>query len=98
MGSLQAQEFAELTEQGAISLEQSIRWHLRTNHYPPVPESMVDPCIEAIQIVESSQWGDTDQSDPVTLPDGISWRGQDTAPAWAIVESHHLESFIRWEE
>ena len=98
MGSLQAQEFAALTEQGAIPLEQSIRWHLRANHYPPVPESMVAPCIEAIQIVESSQWGDTDQSDPVTLPDGISWRGQDTAPAWAIVESHHLESFIRWEE
>ena len=30
----------------------------------------------------------------VSLPDGIMWRGQATAPAWAIVDAHHLESFI----
>lgn len=98
MGSLQAQEFAALTESGAVPREQAIAWHLTSNHYPPVPVSMVGPCIESIEIVQRSIWGDADQSERVKLPDGISWRGQDTAPASAIVESHHLESFIQWEE
>lgn len=98
MGSLQAQEFAALTNAGEITLQQSLRWHLRSNHYPPVPESMIDPCIEAIAIVEQSQYGDASRDDHVALPDGITWKGQESAPAWAIVESHHLESFINWEE
>lgn len=98
VGSLQAQEFAALTEAGDITLEQSLTWHLRSNHYPPVPVSMIESCIQAINIVEQSQWGDASQDDRVTLPEGIFWRGENSAPAWAIVESHHLESFIRWEE
>lgn len=98
MGSIQAQEFAALTQSGDIFLEQSLTWHLRANHYPPVPASMVEPCIQAIEICQASQWGDRDQSERVPLPDGILWRGEDSAPAWAIVESHHLESFIQWEE
>ena len=98
MGSLQAQEFASLTQEGTISLEQSLTWHLRANHYPPVPASMVDPCIQAIEIANASQWGDADLNDRVALPDGVLWRGEDTAPAWAIIESHHLDSFIQWEE
>lgn len=98
MGSLQAQEFAALTEEGTISLEQSLTWHLRANHYPPVPASMVAPCIQAIEIANASQWKDADLNDRVDLPAGILWRGEDTAPAWAIIESHHLDSFIQWEE
>ena len=31
-----------------ITLEQAIGYHLQGNHYPPVPLSMVQPCIEAI--------------------------------------------------
>lgn len=98
MGSVQAREFASLTQEGTVTLEQSLTWHLRANHYPPVPASMVEPCVKAIEIVQASQWGDRDSSERVTLPDGVTWRGEDTAPAYAIVESHHLESFIEWEE
>jgi len=31
-----------------LSLSDSIRIHLTSNHYPPVPSSMVQPCIDAI--------------------------------------------------
>lgn len=64
-------------------------WHLRGNHYPPVPLSMVEPCKAAILAVL-----DNDSKQEITLPDGVLWRGQDTAPAWAIVEGHHLEAFV----
>ena len=36
-----------LIESG-IDMESAIAMHLRGNHYPPVPSSMVSPCIEAI--------------------------------------------------
>ena len=98
MGSLQAQEYAALAGSGDLSLHLAIEIHLQSNHYPPVPLSMVEPCIQAIEIANAAQWGDADLSDRVTLPDGVSWRGEDTAPAWALIESHHLDSFIQWEE
>jgi hypothetical protein len=32
------------------------------------------------------------------LPDGITWRGQKSAPAHAIVEGHRLHAWIKDEE
>ena len=98
MGLLQAQEFAALTESGDVSLQQSLTWHLRSNHYPPVPTSMIEPCIQAIEIANASQWGDADLNDRVDLPEGVLWRGEDSAPAWAIIEGHHLDAFIQSAE
>lgn len=71
-----------------ISRENSIAIQLRSNHYPPVPLSMVQPCIEAIDAVN-----DEDYNRLIPLPEGVSWRGQDSAPASAIVEGHHLEQW-----
>ena len=49
MGNLQAQDMvAQLAWLGSDSLNQAISWHLTSNHFPPVPTTMVAPCIEAI--------------------------------------------------
>lgn len=72
-----------------ISLEQSLVWHLTSNHFPPVPTSMVGPCIEAIEACNED-----DSNRLIQLPEQTSWRGQDSAPAWAIVEGHHLEFYL----
>ena len=45
MGYNTALDFAENLD---ITLEQAIGYHLQGNHYPPVPLSMVQPCIDAI--------------------------------------------------
>jgi hypothetical protein len=82
MGSTTAQDLAE----NVIDIRQSIGYHLRGNHYPPVPLTMVEPCVEAIYAVSD---GDTHKS--IQLPEGVFWKGYPTAPAYAIVESHHLE-------
>jgi len=76
-----------------MSLEQSITIQLRSNHYPPVPYSMVPICIEAI-----NAYNDGDYSKRINLPEGVSWRGQETAPANAIIEQHHLENWIEYDE
>lgn len=73
-----------------VSLEIAIRWQLTSNHYPPVPTSMVPVCIAAIEV--ANQDGSWD--DELELPDGILYKGRTTAPAWAIIEQHHLQPWI----
>ncbi len=76
-----------------LDIEVAIGYHLQGNHYPPVPLSMVEPCIEAIDA-----FYDEDYNREIALPEGISWRGQVTAPASAIVEQHHLEAWLPEED
>jgi hypothetical protein len=76
-----------------LDIEIAIGYHLQGNHYPPVPLSMVEPCIEAIDA-----FYDEDYNREIALPEGISWRGQVTAPASAIIEQHHLEAWLPEED
>lgn len=85
MGNNLAQDLAE----NVIDIRQSIAIQLRSNHYPPVPLTMVEPCIEAIYACS-----DENYDKKITLPEGVTWRGSVTAPAWAIVEGHHLEPWL----
>ena len=85
MGSNLAYDLAN----SEIDLSSAIAIHLSSNHYPPVPKSMVEPCIEAIFALDE---GEPDREIP--MPEGVSYKGLDTAPAWAIVEQHRLEAWI----
>jgi hypothetical protein len=76
-----------------LDLESSIAIQLRSNHYPPVPLSMVQPCIDAID----AYWEDSTER-KIELPEGVSWRGETYAPAWAIIEGHHLEAWCQDDE
>lgn len=78
---------------GYTDFETALRWHLRHNHYPPVPDAMYEPCVEAI---DAGNEGDWDRE--VSLAGIATYQGRDTAPAWAIIEGHHLEFFITSEE
>ena len=86
MGYNTALDFAENID---ISLEQAIGYHLQGNHYPPVPLSMVQPCIEAIDA-----YYDEDTDREIEMPEGVSYKGKTTAPAWAIIEQHHLSAWL----
>jgi hypothetical protein len=85
MGSNLAYDLAN----GELDLSTAIEIHLTSNHYPPVPKSMVLPCIEALE----AYWEDeTDRE--IQMPEGVTYLGKDTAPAWAIIEQHHLEAWL----
>jgi hypothetical protein len=76
-----------------ISLENAIGIHLQSNHYPPVPLSMVQPCIDAIDA-----YHEEDYNRMITLPEGVFYRNETTAPANAIVEQHHLSAWLpEWD-
>jgi hypothetical protein len=86
MGSVTAIGLAD----SVLDLETQLAYHLQGNHYPPVPLSMVQPCIEAIDA-----YYDEDYERFIAMPEGVFYKGMSHAPASAIVEQHHLEWFIQ---
>jgi len=88
MGSNFATELAD-NELLDLDLETQIGIHLSANHYPPVPSSMIQPCIDAID----AYW-DEDYNKLIEMPKGVSYRGSNFAPASAIVKQHHLDAWL----
>ena len=86
MGRLQAED---LSGNDLLTLDQMVAIHLQSNHYPPVPLIMVEPCVQAIFAV--NDWR-SDES--IDLPEGVLYKGETSAPAWAIVEQHHLDAWV----
>ena len=76
-------------QDSVLDLETQLAYHLQGNHYPPVPLSMVQPCIDAINAAY-----DEDYDREIAMPEGVSYKGSNVAPAWAIIEQHHLDWFI----
>jgi hypothetical protein len=72
-----------------LDLDVALGYHLQGNHYPPVPLSMVQPCIEAIDA-----YYDEDYNKLIEMPQGVSYKGDSHAPAWAIIEQHHLDAWL----
>ena len=85
MGSVTAIGLAD----SVLDLETQLGYHLQGNHYPPVPLSMVQPCIDAIDAAY-----DEDYNREIEMPEGITYKGKTTAPAHAIINQHHLNWFI----
>ena len=73
-----------------LEIESQIAIHLSANHYPPIPRSMVAPCVEAIDAVNDAGLWDLE----IPRPEGITYKGLTTAPAWAIIEQHHLNAWL----
>jgi hypothetical protein len=54
---------------------------------------MVFPCIDAITAVNNGE-----RERLIELPDGVLWKGQKEAPAYAIVDAHHLHPWVDYDE
>lgn len=80
-----------------LDLETQILYHLKSNHYPPVPSEMVQPCIDAIDA-----YYEEDYHRMIDMPKvgdfQITYRGSTQAPASAIIEQHHLSFWLPEED
>ena len=97
MGNLNAAAMAEAVGEGQVDLRPALHWHLTSNHFPPVPASMIDPCVAAIEAaVEAYTDGDEveDLNRSIDLPEGITYKDQPTAPASVLIENYHLWPFV----
>lgn len=83
MGRIAAEGMLEMTD-----VRTAVSWHLTSNHYPPVG-FMLQPCLDAIEAVTEG-----DPTRYVDLPIGVEYKGDEVAPAWALVENFHLQSFL----
>jgi hypothetical protein len=93
MGSNFSNELADTDLFPDLDLSSAIAMHLRGNHYPPVPLTMVQPCIDSI-----IAYNDGYAYNEIKLPEGVSYKGKSTAPAWAMIEQHHLSAWIDEDE
>jgi hypothetical protein len=84
MGKLTSVEVSEAVKAGA-DLEAAITYHFRSNHYPPLPHSLIPVAISIIK---------GEAGDEIELPDGITWRGQTTAPVSECIRAWHLQDFL----
>ena len=85
MGAMRAMDIAE-----NFDLEDGIKVHLQSNHYPAVPIEMVPTCLEAIDAVNT----ESDWDKMIKMPEGVTYKGETEAPVSAMVEQHHLEFWI----
>jgi hypothetical protein len=76
-----------------VNIDVTLHWHLRSNHYPPLPLDLIEPCKQAIEAGHEEAWGRR-----IDMPEGLQFRGRDWATAQDIIESCHLEAFFEDEE
>lgn len=80
-----------------LDLETQILYHLKGNHYPPVPSEMVQPCIDAIDAYYEEDYQRMIDM-PMVGDFQITYRGSTQAPASAIIEQHHLSFWLPEED
>jgi hypothetical protein len=90
MGAQFAQELSG--DDLGLSMRGSLEIHLRHNHYPPVPLGMVQTCINAI--MSFREMGRDSLDWRLGLPEGVSWKGQDTVPVHAVISNFHLDAWL----
>lgn len=89
MGHLQASEMSRFLGASYTALH----WHLTCNHYPPLPQELVQTAQQAVEAANAGEW-----DKELHLPPGIALRGQQTATAALLVETMHLEAFLEPED
>jgi len=89
MGRMGIESMLEMTD-----VDTALLWHLKSNHYPPLPDCVIGLAKQAIELANNGDWDAR-----INLKEaGISWRGQDSAPVSACVEAWHLDAFITNED
>lgn len=84
MGAQTARDLVEYAD-----FDQGLIYHLRVNHFPSLPASLLDACKDAIEAFHDEDYGRL-----VTLPDVISYRGSQECPAHEIVKLAHLDAWV----
>lgn len=88
MGRLHAEELA--SGEFVNGIDQQLAFHFTSNCYPPVPHSMIEPAKEAISMINQGFF-----NEEISLPDGVTYQGRDSARAYKIVENFRLDAWIK---
>jgi hypothetical protein len=86
---------AEMIDDNGLNLNVALQYHLRCNHYPPLPISLIPLCETVITGVSDET---LDLNDMIELPTGLTWRGMTSAPVREVIDWLHLDHFIMTAE
>ena len=85
MGYSSARDMLEHT-----NLTTALRWHLTSNHFPPVPESCLPVARKAIHYAKREEWDRR-----LRLPEGMTHRHTGSLASVAeCVRAWHLDAFL----
>lgn len=84
MGRLAAEGMLEMA-----GFDAALDWHMKTNHYPPLPSSLIPVAKIVIEKAKQGRWDAR-----VKLPEGVSYQGKRIVPVSACVEAWHLDAFL----
>ena len=68
MGNLQALSLSASIDEGLCDLTQALTIHLQSNHYPPLPTSLIPACLEAIKQANRLTGDDIYASQKLIIP------------------------------
>ncbi len=86
MGKRQAEEMRSLLS----DMDDLLTWHLRHNHYPPIPLEMKETALAAIECCLRGEY-----DDEVDLPDGVESRTHGKlVPVRVVMDELHLWEFV----
>ena len=93
MGSTSANDMAYFVRTGEIASDVALYWHLTSNHYPPLPSSLIPTAQRALKKAAAGLW-----KARVLLPAGATYKGKRTMQVSDVIDWLHLESFLECEE
>lgn len=93
MGSIQAMEWADRVDQGAVPLADAVRMHLQGNFYPPINPAWHQPVIDLVTKLKAATKIDWDEK----IKNPLHTQGADVnefITVGSIVEDLHLDFFL----
>jgi hypothetical protein len=85
-----ASSLAGMLEVGSV--DQALSWHLSSNHYPPIPSSVIPIAKRAIRLAQQGKWDSL-----VDLKGTCTFQGKSKAPVSECVRAWHLDQFLEQE-
>jgi len=90
MGRMTAEGYKKSIDDGSLSLENAISIHLSSNHYPPLPSTLVPVALKALTKAKKGEW-----EKKIRLPEGLEHKiyGK-LVPVQVVMDYMHLEPFL----
>jgi hypothetical protein len=90
MGRMSAEGYKACVNEGLISEDIALHIHLTSNHYPPIPLTMIPVAKRAIVKANRGEW-----DKKVRMPEGVSHRVYgNLVPVHQVISHMHLDTFL----
>lgn len=99
MGHLSAVAMAECVANDEVALQAALTWHVRSNHYPPLPVEYVEILLDAINTYNTAEYG---EKPVVLLPKDLpivpgAARYNDEAGVWIVQCTDLFSACNAWD-